>query len=601
MTKRQKVPGLLGVLALLSSGCQGGDDAAVLFPAGGPPRAPRPEFGVAVTAAVPPPAISGGTLLLTRNSQWLVASDPDRDAVYVIDRAGRSLKTTIALQPLDEPGRLVEDGAGRVHVVLRRAGALATLDPATGALLSRRAVCPAPRGVAWDGAGDRLHVACAGGELVTVAPDGGAPTRALALAAGLRDVIADGATLHVSRFREADLLTLAGDGTVSRQRTPVQRDQRPFFDMGRELPIGAALAWRASALPGGAVGVLHETADAVVGTDIGSYGDSQHRGCAGIVQTAFTTFGEQGQATTELALAVLAVDFAVQPGQWLGVVAAGNAHMPGVAQVLFYRWNDLDGDGRSACLLPAERFAPTGEAIAIVAAGDDWVVQTREPATLQFRSDRAVVTLSTQSRADTGHVIFHSDSSAGLACASCHGEGGDDARTFQFFRIGPRRTQSLRGGVLGNAPFHWAGDERDLAHLVDDVFVGRMRGPILDDAQLAALSSWLGALPPLPVPAPRDPAAVERGRRLFQDPAVGCDTCHVGGGTNRQIIDVGTRGLFKVPSLRGVWARAPFLHDGCAPSLRDRFGDCGGGEQHGHTTFLNPGAIADLTAYLETL
>src|SRR5262249_36390969 len=159
-----------------------------------------------------------------------------------------------------------------------------------------------------------------------------------------------------------------------------------------------------------------------------------------------------------------------------------------------------------------------------------------------------------QSRADTGHAIFHSDSSAGLACASCHGEGGDDGRTFFFSSDGARRTQLLRGGVIGNEPFHWSGDEKDLSHLVDDVFVGRMSGPRLDDGQLAALSSWLAALPPLPVSPPSDPAAVERGQRIFQDPAFACFACHVGGGgSSHEVVDVGTGGTFKVPSLRGVW------------------------------------------------
>jgi len=56
-----------------------------------------------------------------------------------------------------------------------------------------------------------------------------------------------------------------------------------------------------------------------------------------------------------------------------------------------------------------------------------------------------------------------------------------------------------------------------------------------------------------------------------------------------------------VPSLLGLRWRAPYLHDGCAPTLRDRFGDCGGGDNHGHTSQLAPAQIDDLTAYLETL
>ena len=65
---------------------------------------------------------------------------------------------------------------------------------------------------------------------------------------------------------------------------------------------------------------------------------------------------------------------------------------------------------------------------------------------------------------------------------------------------------------------------------------------------------------------------------------------------------VGTGGPIKVPSLVGVGARAPYLHTGCAPTLRDRFtGSCDGGDSHGHTSQLSETELADLIAYLESL
>lgn len=56
-----------------------------------------------------------------------------------------------------------------------------------------------------------------------------------------------------------------------------------------------------------------------------------------------------------------------------------------------------------------------------------------------------------------------------------------------------------------------------------------------------------------------------------------------------------------MPSLRGIGLRAPFMHDGCAPTLHDRFGACGGGDKHGVTSGLTPAQIDDLVAYLMTL
>jgi hypothetical protein len=66
---------------------------------------------------------------------------------------------------------------------------------------------------------------------------------------------------------------------------------------------------------------------------------------------------------------------------------------------------------------------------------------------------------------------------------------------------------------------------------------------------------------------------------------------------------VGTGGSFQVPSLINIVNRAPFIHTGCAPTLRDRFTDpaCGGGDKHGVVSHLSGQEIDDLITYLETL
>jgi cytochrome c len=233
-------------------------------------------------------------------------------------------------------------------------------------------------------------------------------------------------------------------------------------------------------------------------------------------------------------------------------------------------------------------------------------VQTREPAAiLQVGADDRTVTtlvsLSSDSRADTGHAVFNSNAGGNVACASCHLEGGDDARVWEFATIGPRRTQSLRGGISGTEPFHWDGDQRDFPALTKEVFEHRMSGPPLSDAQVAAASRWIDGIPARPTRAPKDAAAVARGQTLFEG-AAQCTLCHNGAAlTNNATLDVGTGGAFQVPSLRGVAWRAPYLHDGSAPTLADRFGAQGGGDKHGKTSKLTPDEISDLIAYLQTL
>jgi cytochrome c peroxidase len=120
--------------------------------------------------------------------------------------------------------------------------------------------------------------------------------------------------------------------------------------------------------------------------------------------------------------------------------------------------------------------------------------------------------------------------------------------------------------------------------------------------QDAALLHWLDSVPELPALADARSAAAVRGRALFEGKAQ-CTACHEGTHlTNNKTVDVGTGGPLQVPSLRGVGWRAPFLHDGRAATLKDRFdGLMGGGDQHGKTSQLAPGDITDLTAYLDTL
>jgi cytochrome c len=245
---------------------------------------------------------------------------------------------------------------------------------------------------------------------------------------------------------------------------------------------------------------------------------------------------------------------------------------------------------------------PIGQPIAVAYDADGKVlVQTREPATLSLASG-AVIVLSNDSREDTGHTIFHSNAGASIACASCHAEGAEDGRTWDFACEGARRTQSLSSGISGTEPFHWNGDMKTFPVLMENVFVGRMSGPELAPEQVTAALYWIDHQPLVPVAAPADPAAVARGRLLFNDKSVGCASCHNGDKfTNNMTADVGTDGTFQVPSLLNVAARAPYMHDGCAPTLTDRFGPCGGGDHHGLTSPLGAAQIADLVAYLQTL
>jgi hypothetical protein len=619
----------------------------------------------AVQALTAPPPITGGTLAVSPDGAYAVAADPDRDRISIVTLAdGAHTVVTVALEPGDEPGRVVIDGSGRAHVALRRGGAVVSLELATGALLERTRVCPSPRGLALDEARDLLHVACADGRLVTVDASG-AIARSVDFGTDLRDVIVRGEELFVSTYKSAELLVVDAQGVVQRRIQPprssveVVRDpERGGFENRTMQPH---LAWRTVGQPDGSVAMLHQTAtESMVDIDNESeapqaspYGGVGGSGCQSIVQAGITELGpSNGMRSLTINGGVLGVDMARSPRDGSLVVALPGSPDPEAPRptVVFDQGDGdfvsgpmvgigpsgvFDGGGRLAVfdnsqLQPSATLSPgqpgaigcqfgsgvplPGQPTAVAFKPDGvLLVQSREPAMLlvvrdpwDFGQAPAQVDLRGESMRDSGHDLFHRDTGAGIACASCHGEGGDDGHTWLFRGLGARRTQSVNVGLAGTEPFHWDGDMHDLGTLMEEVFVGRMGGVHQSDERLGALQDWLFAQKPLtPIVDAADPAA-ERGKALFESAATGCTGCHAGESlTNNESYDVGTGERagqrLQVPSLRGVGYRAPFIHNGCAETLRDRFDPSCGGAKHGNTAHLAEAEIDDLVAYLRSL
>jgi hypothetical protein len=561
----------------------------------------QPTFGPTVTAAVRPPAISGGTMLVTHDGTTVVVADSARDLVYVVDVASRTLLQTIALQSGDEPGRVAEDGAGRVHVALRGSGALVTLDPASGNVLARRAVCPAPRGVAWDGTTDSVIVACATGELVTLPSAGGAPTRTVTVERDLRDVMVQDGAVSVSSFRSSELLDLASDGSVV-ERVGMATSSG-LAQVGQVTP---QVAWRTLLDAAGDTVVLHQVhSDASISTTLpGGYGGAGGASTGGfpIVLVDLTVFGPDGSLVSDNILngAAVAVDVAISPdGAHALIAAAGNAFSPLLQTALYFPI----GTGGNADSAPMPQLTGPAVAVAFDDAGEA-LVQTLDPAMLWIvtpgTSQSEAISLSSISRTDSGNNIFHTQAGAMVACASCHPEGGDDGHVWTFDGD-LRRTSSLRGTILGTAPYHWPGDMPDFPTLLVDVYTIRMGGTLLPPGAATALQGWVEGIPAPPAPSWVDPSAAQRGQALFEGAGAGCTSCHSGTKfTNNATLDVGTGGAFQVPPLVGVGWRTPLLHDGCATTLTDRFASCAT-PGHGSTSNLSTANVSDLVAYLETL
>jgi hypothetical protein len=415
-------------------------------------------------------------------------------------------------------------------------------------------------------------------------------------------VVIHGGHIVVSTFRAANVLTLDATGQVMTRNVPATftANEGAHF----EEPFEPDGAWRIQVTSDDKLYMLHQRALAgmVQTSSSGGYGGSDPCGDP-IVHAALTPFDTSDAAPIVMG-AIVPVDFAfAHDDDRIAIVSAGNAKVIGTSTIVMTSKSEVHGGG--GCVGNFGRPSTgSDEPIAVAFTGDDrLVVQSREPAALSIDGGQTIV-LSTDSRADTGHAIFHANAGASIACASCHLEGSDDGRAWSFDTTsGQRRTQSLRGGILGTEPFHWDGDQLDFNALMTEVFGSRMSGPTLAPDQLAANVHWIDQIPLIPKAA-GDAAAIARGKALFEDANnVGCVTCHNGPKlTNNVTINVGTGASFQVARLLGVSQHAPFLHDGRAATLADRFDPAiGGGDKHGHTAQLSAAQIADLLAYLNAL
>ena len=578
----------------------------------------------AVRAAHTAPVV-GGTLLVTHDGSTIVAADPDRDALFLVNEASHSV-TTVPLSRGDEPGRIAEGPEGTLFVALRRAGALLRIDVRSAMITQRAAVCASPRGVAYDAKTASVYVACRSGQLLTLEASSLGAKRTLQLDGDLRDVIVREHDLIVTRFTSAEVMVIADDGSVTRRATPPSCGD-------------ATVLYRALALPNGKVALAHQvSSNDTVGEGSGAYGgspcgsglvnrslslvdpdkpasDAPLMGVqldpAGTIPHSTMTFRSSslpGAGPLDVAFDAAGARMAAisMDSQMPGVIAQRQgfaADDPALLNARATLWlTTMVTDAEQPSILSPFAFAKiSGEPIAVAfSPAGKYIVQSREPATLEFEGG-ASVRLSDESRADTGHLMFHMDSGVGIACASCHPEGGDDGHVWRFPE-GLRRTMPLEGGVLERAPFHWDGSLGDMSALIDTVMVTRMGLPQKPtNQQILALGAFLEQLPALPSVEGLDPAAVARGEQVFRRADVGCATCHSGAQfTDNQLVDVGTGGKFVTPTLLGVGLRPALFHDGCAKSIAQRFGVCGG-TAHGKPELLSADERADLITFLRSL
>jgi DNA-binding beta-propeller fold protein YncE len=221
-----------------------------------------------------------------------------------------------------------------------------------------------------------------------------------------------------------------------------------------------------------------------------------------------------------------------------------------------------------------------------------------------------------------------------ISCASCHPGGDHDARTWQNPE-GKRNTTALFG-MARTHPLHWSADRdelHDFEHTIRGPLMqgrGLLRGKLSEalgdplagrSTELDALAAYCNSLAATLSPHAEAPgrltAAAERGRLLFESPALGCATCHPAPTYTDsrpekpfRLHDVGTGAgdpsetmgpAYDTPSLIGVYRSAPYLHDGRAATLRDVLTTQNPDDRHGRTRHLSPAELDDVIAFLKSL
>jgi DNA-binding beta-propeller fold protein YncE/mono/diheme cytochrome c family protein len=209
---------------------------------------------------------------------------------------------------------------------------------------------------------------------------------------------------------------------------------------------------------------------------------------------------------------------------------------------------------------------------------------------------------------EAGRALFYSATDprmsgvgSGVSCSTCHFEGRNDGLTWTF-EHGVRQTLSLVGPTSETTPVTWTDA---VASVADEAMItsqGRMGGLELTEGDTADIQAFVDSQRPVDVQHSGEQSAqIARGEELFRSEEVGCATCHSG----PYYTDNLSHPMFgltavNTPTLIGIDATAPFLHDGRAPTLYALLLLSRTGEM-GNTAGLSTEDLAALEAYLKTL
>jgi YVTN family beta-propeller protein len=224
-----------------------------------------------------------------------------------------------------------------------------------------------------------------------------------------------------------------------------------------------------------------------------------------------------------------------------------------------------------------------------------------------------------------GEILFHEaerSHNQWYSCNTCHSDGHTNGIDFDTLNDGRqdlsvahlrsrKKVPTLRR-VTKTKPWTWHGWQASLEDSLVESFTKSMQGPKPKAEDLKALVAYLDTLdyPKNPFRQPDGgltPAALH-GQEVFRSAKAACNTCHGGPElTDGKIHEVGLeepddayRG-YNPPSLRGLYDKDPYLHDGRSKSLREALSGPHSADNVTALGELTERELDDLIEYLKSL
>jgi YVTN family beta-propeller protein len=595
---------------------------------------------------------------------WTVNQDNNTVSVFDAVTNGKVAEIGVGTAPRS----LAVAPNGRVWVTNKAAATISIIDPGTLAVAQTVALPygSQPFGVAFSPVGGAAFVALeARGELLKLDPVSGARLGGVALGMHIRhlSISADGAKIYVSRFITPPV---PGEGTATPQ--PSEGGGEVLTINAADLGLGQTIRLRHSDRPdteNSGRGIPNYLGAAVISPDgqsawIPSKQDNIMRGslrngqpltfdsAVRSVTSRIDLIGEAEDAGARIDhnnAGIASAGVFDRTGSYLFIAAEGSREVIVIdahgKRELFHlnvgrapQGLALSGDGLKLYVQNfMDRSVSVVDIANLVNKGEDSATVT---ATLN-----AVATERLSAQVLKGKQFFYDARDTRLArdayisCASCHNDGGQDGRIWDFTGSGEglRNSIALAGRAGAQGFLHWSGNFNEIHDfegqirnfsggtglMTDAQFnTGTRSLPLGDNkagvsADLDALAAYvfsLNAFPPSPYRASAGAMTADAvaGKAIFQ--SLNCAQCHTGSAfTESGAATLRNIGTLKpssgsrlggplagidTPTLRDVWATAPYLHDGSSATLGEAV------RAHNGVN-LSDVDLAKLTAYLQEI